>query len=359
MILAKIDPNFSLDSSLERDDIVWFNIRNAPFEFYGLYEPKNEGAFIRMPRDIAEVVSPGVRGLNYNTAGGRVRFSTDSPFVAIKTKQGFNHSPHMTHAMQSGFDLYRNTAEKTTFVCAFIPPVEAVGGFEQLRDVEISEGMTNYTLNFPLYGGASEVYIGIKEGSHIGEGAKYRPIKPIVYYGSSITQGGCASRPGNSYQAIISAWNNVDYINMGFSGNCKAEVPMAEYLRELDMSIFVCDYDHNAQSVEYLRDTHRRLYDIFREKQPTTPYIMISKPDAWTRNAADADRRRSVIMDTFSYARAKGDKNVYFIDGRCLFGSDNRDNCTIDGCHPNDLGFYRMAENIGVVISEILDKMSK
>ncbi len=164
MILAKIDPNFALENSLGRDDIVWFNLRNAPFEYYGLYEPEKEGAFIRRPRDIAEQVSPGVRELNYNTCGGRVRFSTDSPFVAIKTKQNFSHSPHMTHAMQSGFDLYRNTAENTTFMCAFIPPVEAVGGFEQLREVEKREGMTNYTLNFPLYGGAKEVYIGIKEG---------------------------------------------------------------------------------------------------------------------------------------------------------------------------------------------------
>ena len=355
MILAKIDKNFELKTGLDRDDIVWFNIRNAPFEFYGLYDPKNQKPYVRMPVEVAKNVSAGVCGLNYNTAGGRVHFSTDSPFVALKTVQRFNHSPHMTHAMQGGFDLYSNKNGFTTFAAPFIPPVEAVGGFEQLRDVHSGGKMTAYTLNFPLYGGVDEVYVGIKEGSHLAGGEKYRDIKPVVYYGSSITQGGCASRPGNCYEAIISHKYNIDYINMGFSGNCKAEIPMAEYLRSLDMSVFVCDYDHNAPSVEYLNDTHHRLYDIFREKQPDTPYVMITKPDIWHWNMRDADRRRDVVYKTFADARAMGDKNVYFIDGRGLFGSDNRDNCTIDGCHPNDLGFYRMAENIGIVIGEIVE----
>lgn len=357
MIVANIDKNFFLDTKLDKDDIIWFPIREDPFEFYGLYDPKNTPSFCRMPEDVAKSVSQNVYWLNYNTAGGRVRFSTDSPYIAIKTVQKFNHSPHMTHVMESGFDLYSQKNGLSSFVAPFIPPVNAVGGFEQLRYVHNRDDMTSYTLNFPLYGGANEVYIGIKEGSRLSKGEKYLDIKPVVYYGSSITQGGCASRPGNSYEAIISERYNIDYINLGLSGNCKAEIPMAEYLRTIEMSIFVCDYDHNAPTAEYLESTHRRLYDIFREKQPDTPYVMISKPDIWSWNIADADRRREIIFKTFSDARALGDKNVYFIDGRSLFGSDNRDNCSVDGCHPNDLGFYRMAENIGVVIKEILEKL--
>ncbi|MBQ8208306.1 MAG: hypothetical protein IJZ89_06190 [Clostridia bacterium] len=355
MILAKVDKNFAFETSIDRDDIVWFSIREEPFEIYGLYDPKNSEKFCRMPADVAKNVSANVSGLNYNTAGGRVRFSTDSPYVAIKTVQNFSHNSRMTHAMESGFDLYSMKNGHSSFVTSFIPSVDAVVGFERLKETYNSGEMTAYTLNFPLYGGAKEVYIGIKEGSHLAKGEKYLDIKPVVYYGSSITQGGCASRPGNCYQAIISERYNIDYINLGFSGNCKAEIPMAEYLSGLDMSIFVCDYDHNAQTVDYLASTHRRLYDIFREKQPDKPYIMISKPDIWSWNRKDGDRRREIIFKTFSDARALGDKNVYFIDGRYLFGSDNRENCTIDGCHPNDLGFYRMAENIGIVIKEILE----
>ncbi len=358
MILAKIDKNFALETNLECDDIAWFNVRNAPFDFYGLFDPEKEGSFIRMPKDIAEKVSPGVVGLNFCTAGGRIRFATDSPYIAVKTVQNFNHSPHMTHAMQGGFDLFSVKDGISKFAAPFIPPVEAVGGFEQLRYVHNKGEMVTYTMNFPLYGGAKEVYIGIKEGSHIAKGASYRDIKPIVYYGSSITQGGCASRPGNSYQAIISQRNNVDYINFGFSGACKAEIPMVEYLRELEMSIFVSDYDYNAPTAEYLDETHQRMYKMFREKQPDTPYIMVTKPDAWDWSDEESARRRAIVFRTFSEALASGDRNVYFIDGRSLFGADNRDNCTIDGCHPNDLGFYRMSEAIGVVIDEILRNLT-
>ncbi len=358
MLLAQIDKNFSIESKLERNDMVWFPIREEPFEFYGLYDPKNSRRFCRMPDDVAQKVSPKVAGLNYHTAGGRVRFSTDSPFIAIKTVQKFNHSAHMTHVMENGFDLFSNKNGIATFETAFIPGVQAAGGFEQLRPLSNSGKMTSYTLNFPLYGGAEEIYIGIMEGTHLSGGDKYIDVKPVVYYGSSITQGGCATRPGNCYPAIISHKYNLDYMNLGFAGNCKAEIPMAEYLASLDMSIFVCDYDHNAPNVEYFSETHKRLYNIFRAKQPNTPYIMITKPDAWEKNKKDVDARRAVVMQTFLDAKALGDKNIYFIDGISLFGSDNRDNCTVDGCHPNDLGFYRMAETIGIVIKDILQKMN-
>lgn len=356
MILAKIDKNFNIKSNVGESDVVWFSVREEPFELYGLHDPQNTERFCRMPDDIAKSVSEGVAGLNYHTAGGRVRFSTDSPYIAVKAIKSFNHSPHMTHAMQNGFDLFSVKNGFSTFVAAFIPPVDSVDGFEQLKNVGGGK-MTSYTLNFPLYSGAKEVYIGIKAGSHLGAGEKYRDIKPVVYYGSSITQGGCATRPGNCYPAIISQRYNLDYINLGFAGNCRAEIPMAEYLREMDMSIFVCDYDHNAPNPEYLKNTHRRLYDIFREKQPDTPYVMITKPDIWRTNVREEDIRRDIVFATFSDALAMGDRNVYFIDGKTLFGSDIRDNCTVDGCHPNDLGFYRMAENIGIVIKEIVEEL--
>ncbi|MBR4296048.1 MAG: SGNH/GDSL hydrolase family protein [Clostridia bacterium] len=356
MILAKIDKNFALETSITRKDVVWFNIKNAPFEIHGLYDPKNTERFIRMPEDIAKTVSDAVWDLNHRTAGGRVRFSTDSPFVAIKALQKtMHHSPHMTHAMQNGFDLFSTRNGIYSFAGAFIPPVDSKGGFEQLRDVIGHTGkMDTYTLNFPLYGEVEDLYIGIKEGCHISSPEKYRDIKPVVYYGSSITEGGCASRPGNCYPAIISHRYNLDYINLGFSGSCKAEVPMAEYLRELDMSIFVCDYDYNA-SFEHLQESHYRLYEIFREKQPDTPYIMITLPNAWLFNDGIA-KRKEIIFESYKKAKALGDKNVYFIDGKDLFGSDNWDNCTVDGTHPNDLGFYRMAERIGLTIKEIIER---
>ena len=128
---------------------------------------------------------------------------------------------------------------------------------------------------------------------------------------------------------------------------------MAEYIASLPMSVFVLDYDHNAPNPEHLNKTHYRFYEIIRKAQPDLPIIMVSMPDT-DRNPADADERRGIIMNTYLRARAEGDRKVWFVDGRTLFGGRDRDCCTMDGCHPNDLGFYRMAEGLLPAIREAL-----
>lgn len=355
MKLAEIDKNFAIPSNIGRDDVVWFDIDDEPFRIYGVTKSK-DGRYIRMPDEVAKNVSDGVHSLITCTAGGRVRFSTDSPFIAIKTEQPLmeEKNPRMTNAMKNGFDLFINKNGKAYFTAAFVPECCEVGGFEQLKETHSGGKMIDYTMNFPLYGRVNKVLVGIKEGSHIDSGAEYEKMKPIVYYGSSITQGACASRPGTCYEALISQMYNLDYINLGFSGCCKGEIPMAEYLAGLDMSIFVCDYDHNAPSAEYLRETHGRLYDIIRAKHPNVPYIMITKPDCYEYNRTDVARRREVVYETFMRAVKSDDKNVYFIDGERLFDGDGRDNCTAEGCHPTDLGFYCMSRAIGEVIRQII-----
>ena len=174
---------------------------------------------------------------------------------------------------------------------------------------------------------------------------QYRDLPPIVYYGSSITQGGCASRPGNTYQSVLSQRLNIDHINLGFSGNGKGEDSIVEYMASLKMSAFVSDYDHNAPSVEHLRNTHCKMYQKIRAAHPDIPYIMLSRPD-FDHAYNDSIRRRDVIYETFRYAHAQGDRNVYFIDGASIFRGKYADMCTVDGCHPTDLGFALMADAI-------------
>ena len=111
------------------------------------------------------------------------------------------------------------------------------------------------------------------------------------------------------------------------------------------MSIFVCDYDHNAPDTEYLKKTHMPFYHAIRAKQPNLPIIFISAPDILM--APDCySPRREVIRETYQAAVDEGDKNVYLIDGAELFAGESWDSCTVDGCHPNDFGFYRMAMRI-------------
>ena len=123
---------------------------------------------------------------------------------------------------------------------------------------------------------------------------------------------------------------------------------MAEYIAGFDMSAFVLDYDHNAPSAEHLKNTHEKLYLAFRKTHPDTPVIMVSKPDINLRDNAQLDRR-DIIRTTYENARRRGEK-VLFVDGYSLFAGEMREDCTVDGCHPNDLGFSRMADVIGKAV---------
>ena len=134
---------------------------------------------------------------------------------------------------------------------------------------------------------------------------------------------------------------------------------MAHYLASLKMSVFVCDYDHNAPTPEYLRGTHLRLYQIFREKQPDTPYLIISKPDFRSVTSQDQNiERREIIVDTYRYAIDQGDTNVYYIDGSSFFRGPYQEMATVDGCHPNEEGHRLLAEAIGDRLEASLHEIS-
>ena len=124
---------------------------------------------------------------------------------------------------------------------------------------------------------------------------------------------------------------------------------MANAIGKLKLSAFVLDYDHNAPTVEHLRATHEPFFKAVREAQPDLPVIMLSRcdyPNYDREKIASANERREIIRRTYLNAIDSGDKKVWFIDGECLFGRDDRDACTVDNCHPNDIGFYRMYQNI-------------
>ena len=346
MKIEEIDKNLVVNTDITEPDIVWVDIKQAPFVISGVIYDEKRGCYTRMPQEIADQVSEGVAYLNTNTAGGRVRFRTNSDFIGIRAVMNNNElMSHITLAGQSGFDLYRRTDGENMecFYHAFIPPMGMSTGYS--APFSTDGAMADYTINFPLYDGVKELYIALKKDAVISEPTPYRHTVPVVYYGSSITQGGCASRPGNSYQAIISRRLDTEYMNLGFSGSCRAEDCMVQYLAGLKMSVFVCDYDHNTPDVEHLKKTHMPLYRAVRAKQPELPIIFVSAPDMLMAPERFAIRRE-VIRETYQTAINEGDKNVYFIDGAELFEGEAWDSCTVDGCHPNDLGFYRMAMRI-------------
>ncbi len=344
MSISKIDKNFSVRADASsKYDICFYNADTEPFSVCGIF--KENGKYRRIPEDVAKKVSDGVYVLHTNTAGGRVRFITDSPYVAIRADMDqIGRMSHFTLAGAAGFDLYADNV----YVNTYVPPYDMKTGYESVIDIGESK-LREITVNFPPYSNVSSLYIGLKEGSFIGAPTPYKSSSPIVYYGSSITQGGCVSRPGMTYQSIISRRYGYDYINLGFSGNARAEDEIIDYICSLDMSMFVLDYDHNAPSVEHLKNTHEKMFMAVRKANPSIPIIMMSRPRAVL--TSEEEERAAIINTTYKKAVESGDKNVYFLNGTdlcVLCGNEG----TVDACHPTDFGFASMAH----AICELIDR---
>ena len=359
MDISLIDSNFKPNVLTNCDvEIEWHAVEEPIFSIHGVYYSKQDDCFLRLPVDVASNVNDGVACLCKNTAGGRIRFSTDSKVIAFQVVEPFNSiMQHMPMTGQMGLALYTDNKYEGTFAPAF-------SDIKNCKNNEISFANYHYTiyqkadgefydydLYFPLYNGVKKLYIGVIKGSKFNPPKKYTYQLPVLYYGSSITQGGCAGHPGNDYQGHISRALDCDYINLGFSGSARGEDTICDYITTLPHSVFVMDYDHNAPTTEHLEKTHYAFYKRYREKCKDTPIIFLTRPDCWFRKVEK--ERISIVKNTYKKAIAEGDKNVYFILGKTLFGNDKLA-CTVDSVHPNDLGFYKMAKRITPFVKKAL-----
>ena len=150
---------------------------------------------------------------------------------------------------------------------------------------------------------------------------------------------------------------DTDYINLGFSGSAKAEEVMARYLAAQNPSVFVLDYDHNAPNAEHLKNTHYPLYKTVRQAHPDTPIILMTMPTTAGRESHPWHAaRREEIFKSFQRARDEGDKNVYLLDAYGVLGAAAYGECgTVDNCHPDSLGFLRMAELLYPLLNKLLN----
>lgn len=352
MDITKIDKNFKQREVTDINGVI-YKLPCEPFTVCGGWYDKDFG-FIKVPLNIAKEASNTVLWGSRCTAGVRVLFSTNSKSMKIRAeifqKCLMNH---MALTGSASFTLCEVVEEKEIFIANFIPSLNIDEDFMVAQCDLKGEQMRNYVLYFPLYSGVKSLEIEFDASAEVEKYIKYRDKKPILYYGSSITQGGCASRPNSCYQAYISEWTNIDYLLLGYSGGARAEDAICDYLSNVDCSIFVCDYDHNAPSAEYLNNTHKKLYKKFRstEKNKNTPIIFMTKPDGL--RDIQGEIRANIIKETYEYAKNNGDDNVYFIDGRSIYPERIREHCAVDGCHPTDLGFYFMAEKLYETVKKL------
>lgn len=350
MNIQEFDRNFEVPG-ITRQDIEWLELSDPRLRLYGLPEGWSF-PLSRIPPACLPGLSGAVQRFAYQTAGMRLRFRTDSRYIAFK---GALHAgcqmSHMPLSGSAGVDLYRGRPpiHRHSFMPGGEREETCAGEYTWTE-----EGMQDILMHFPLFSGLQYAAVGVAPGARVEPPTPYAVEKPIVFYGSSITHGGCASRPGNAYPSFLSRWLDADIVNLGFSGNAKGEPEMARYIAGLEMSVFVLDYDHNANDTAFLRRTHRPFYEIVRGAQPELPILLVSKPDV-LKDMDTYRSRREVILDTLEYARRNGDRHIAFVDGEQLFAGTEPDACTVDGTHPNDLGFYRMARTMEPAIRGLLE----
>lgn len=355
--ISDIDKNFSAPG-IGEFNVFYTNVKEAPFELEGLpWFRQNGSLFYRVPRTMTEKeLNSGILDLAWHTAGVCVRFRSDSPVITLRATLAHSFDMnHMPRAGSAGFDSYAAPDGQVLLYNKTVQPNRDQIEIEALLGSSPAKGtLCDWQINFPLYGGVDSVEIGIVRGFRLEPPRAHRISDPVLFYGSSITQGGCASRPGNAYTSMLCRALDAPQINLGFSGSARGETALAREIGKLKLSVFVCDYDHNAPNADHLEKTHEPFIRAFRELQPDLPLLLLSKCDY--HDDPETNRRREIIRTTFRNAVERGDRNICFIDGETLFGKEMRDACTVDGCHPNDLGFYRMHKHILPTLREILKK---
>lgn len=352
--VLKIDPYMAIPEA-DVEGITFHSPFEKPFRLAGsAFQDKWGKLFCRMPEK--PVVSGAVTSLARNTSGFQLQFKSTSRKVLVKAKlRHGNLMDHMPQTGSSSFDLYVGGPGNWRMMTSSRYPLHAEEYTYTLFDRE-APGLREFLINFPLYNGVESVWIGLESGCEIYAPTPWSCDKPVVVYGTSITQGGCASRPGGSWTNILSRWHNCEFYNFGFSGSGRGEAAAAEILASIpDPRCYILDYEPNAHNAG-TRATLETFLDILRSKHPDVPITVISKTPHRNMLSFGADDDTDVIYEdsflsrTFqreviARRRAAGDTNLYFVNGIKLLG-DDWDECMMDGCHFNDLGFYRMAENL-------------
>ncbi|MBQ9088050.1 MAG: SGNH/GDSL hydrolase family protein [Lentisphaeria bacterium] len=358
--IRKIDKNMDFVSA-ETGGMVWYSVDDAPLVLDGLYWRKAGEPLRRIPMGYS--ISGAVDAtLSWQTAGAMLRFTTDAEEIRLDVRLNKNSKmDHMPATGSMGFDIYCGSGSGKKFVRttrfdrnadAYTVPIYALNG----REKKLRE----FTLHFPLYSGVEYFRIGFSSGATVLPPSPWSDPRPVVVYGTSIQQGGCASRPGMCHTNIMSRMLNRPFINLGFSGNGKGEPAAAELLASVkNPAMFVLDYYANVR-VDGLRATLPGFIDILRRAHPETPILLVSGTPLGVEldnieYISERLEQTAFYLDELRRRRDAGDVNIHFLDGTSLYGADPSE-CTVDGVHATDLGFYMIASRMAPVISGILDQ---
>lgn len=349
--IEEIDPNFKQAvPAPDANNRVWHAATDDTFTVRGLgWFEENGRRFCRLPLRAEAIVRPEVWSLAQCPASARVSFRTDSTSLSLRHENA--RAANMGHFAVTGSD--------GLFVYEGEPLQEqpwnmsAPGIGQTVCEKEIATGlprrMRTFTIYLPLYAPLIRLEIGLDADAVIAPPPPCRLDKPLLVYGTSITQGGCASTAGGDFVSTLGRRLNLDVINLGFSGNGRGEPEITQLVAEIDAAAFVLDYCANT-TVDGLETTLPAFIDSLRAQHPTTPIICISKIHyyrEWIAASAraEAEAQRDVMIKHYSARRAAGDPNIHFIDGWSLVGA-GEDLALVDGVHPTSQGFALMAERL-------------
>ncbi|MEA5128058.1 MAG: SGNH/GDSL hydrolase family protein [Proteiniphilum sp.] len=312
----------------------------------------------RLPDSLEQISRKPVWELGKCSAGLAIRFRSNSTTIAAKWEVLYDRNMnHMTPTGIKGLDLYALVDDTWRFVNSGRPQ----GKTNEAIIITNMEAMEReYMLYLPLYDGITGISIGIDSNASVSLPAVDLPIrkKPVVCYGTSILQGGCASRPGMAHSNILSRWLNREFINLGFSGNALLDYEIAEVIAEVDASLYIFDFVPNA-TVQQMQEKAAHFFDIIRTRRPDTPILFVEDP-IFTHTFFDqrvykeVNSKNKTIHEIFQTLKAHGEKNIYFLSSKDMLGDDGE--ATVDGIHFTDVGFMRYSELLYPVIQKLLNQ---
>ena len=349
--------SFSQDKTINNEsNVSYYGRDHFLIEGTAVADSLKESPYDRLPVSYKDKVRQPVWDLSKSSAGITVRFHSNSTSINLKwTVLNDFDMPHMASTGIKGIDLYTKYNNKWRYVTtagAIVglkkhqnksKPLDSISEFELIKNM--TPEFREYKLFLPLYDGVTKLEVGIDPTASI-EKASPSSVKPIVFYGTSITQGGCASRPGMAHTSIISRRLDVECINYGFSGNGRMETPIVELISEISASFYVIECLQNMDS-DQVKQRVRPLVETIRKKHPLTPIVLVENmmyKMAFLDQTIESEliQENIILKNEFDKILKSGDQNVFYI-------KDNQDNSidnegTVDGVHLTDLGFLRYAD---------------
>ncbi|HUV13412.1 MAG TPA: SGNH/GDSL hydrolase family protein [Acidobacteriota bacterium] len=337
------------------EDLVWHDPESWGVEGRGWPAAEMKRFYDRLPAKAEGVVRDAVWNLSRDSAGMLIRFETDSPEIHVRYQLLRERLalPHMPATGVSGADLYGQDSVGTWRWAAVARPTDQQVAAKLLSDLDGSA--RGYTLYFPLYNGVDSLQIGVPRGTKFRSIAP-RKEKPIVFYGTSITHGACASRPGMPHPAILGRRLNMPVINLGFSGNGRMESEVGSLLCELRSAAYVIDCLPNMDSLQ-VSERAEPLVRQLREAHPETPIVLVEDrtfTNAWIRSSSREHHNasRAKLREAFEHLERSGISKLHYLEGEVLLGKDSEG--ATDGSHPSDLGFMRQADAFEPVLRKAL-----